>query len=116
MDSKIVIYHNPRCRKSRETLQLIQDKGVEPKIFEYLKEPLSVEQLKNVFKKLGLAPQQNIRKGEKDYKENVKGKDLTEEELFALMVKYPKLIERPIVIKGDKAIVGRPPENVKELL
>ncbi|MBD3675728.1 MAG: arsenate reductase (glutaredoxin) [Planctomycetaceae bacterium] len=111
------IYHNPRCRKSRETLQLIQDAGIEPEIIEYLKEPPSVEELDAILKKLKLEPQDGMRKGEAVYKElKLKDKDLTRNEAIKIMVENPKLIERPIVVKGRKAILGRPPENVKELL
>ncbi|MCX2742297.1 arsenate reductase (glutaredoxin) [Mangrovivirga sp. M17] len=110
------IYHNPRCAKSRDTLKIIKEKGVEPEIVEYLKETPSKEELKEVINMLGVSPQEIIRKGEADYKENFKGKDLSDEEWIDAMVEYPKLIERPIVIKGDKAVIGRPPENVNELL
>ena len=110
------IYHNPRCRKSRETLQLIEESGTEPQIIEYLKTPPTKAELKKLLKMLGLSAEQLIRKGEAEYKENYKGKKLSEEEWIDAMIKYPKLMERPIVVEGDKAILGRPPENVKALL
>lgn len=110
------ILHNPRCRKSRETLQLIKDAGVEPEIVEYLKETPSVEELKSILSKLGVSPTEILRKGEAIFKENFKGKEFSDEEWLKVLVEYPKLIERPIVIKGDKAVVGRPPENVNSLL
>lgn len=110
------IYHNPRCRKSRETLQLIQDAGVEPEVVEYLKDVPSKADLKELVGMLGIKPYDLLRRGEKDFKENFKGKDLSDDEWIAAMVKYPKLIERPIVVKQKKAVLGRPPENVKELL
>ncbi|QCK14898.1 arsenate reductase (glutaredoxin) [Mangrovivirga cuniculi] len=110
------IYHNPRCAKSRDTLKIIKEQGVEPEIVEYLKETPSKDELKDVINMLGVSPQDIIRKGEAAYKENFKGKDLSDDEWLEAMVEYPKLIERPIVIKGDKAVIGRPPENVKELL
>lgn len=111
------IYHNPRCRKSRETLQLIQDAGIEPEIVEYLKETPSVDELDAILKKLKLEPQDVMRTGEAVYKElKLKEKDLTRQQALKIMVENPKLIERPIVVKGRKAILGRPPENVKELL
>lgn len=109
------IYHNPRCRKSRETLQIIQDKGKEVEIIEYLKETPSESELKELLKKLDKKPAEIIRKTESDFKENFKGKNLTDEEWISAMVKYPKLIERPIVVDGEKAVLGRPPENVNAL-
>jgi arsenate reductase len=111
------IYHNPRCRKSRETLQLIQNAGIEPEIIEYLKETPSVDDLDAILKKLKLEPQDVMRKGEAVYKElKLKEKDLTRQQALKIMIENPKLIERPIVVKGRKAILGRPPENVNELL
>lgn len=110
------IYHNPRCRKSRETLQLIEDKGATVEIVEYLKDIPSISELKEVLGKLNMKASEIVRKGEAIYKENFKGKDLSEEEWLKALVENPKLIERPIVVKGDKAVIGRPPENVEELL
>ncbi len=110
------IYHNPRCRKSRETLQLIEDKGQEPEIIEYLKTPPSKAELTKLIKMLGVKPLDLIRKGEGDYKARYKGKTLSDEEWIEAMMAHPKLIERPIVVDGNKAILGRPPEKVLELL
>lgn len=110
------IYHNPRCSKSRETLQIIQDKGVDVEIVDYLKNPPTEKELVELLKKLNLKAEDIVRKGETDYKENFKGKNLSNEQWINAMIKYPKLIERPIVVKGKKAVLGRPPENVKELL
>ena len=110
------IYHNPRCRKSRETLALMTDAGVEPEIVEYLKTPPTEAELKAILKKLGLAPQQLLRKGEKIFKEEYKGKELSDDEWIAAMAANPILIERPIVVSGNKAVLGRPPENVNQLL
>ncbi|MEQ9230239.1 MAG: arsenate reductase (glutaredoxin) [Cyclobacteriaceae bacterium] len=110
------IYHNPRCRKSRETLQLIEDKGQEPEIIEYLKTPPSKAELTKLIKMLGVKPLDLIRKGEDDYKVRYKGKTLSDEEWIEAMIAHPKLIERPIVVDGNKAILGRPPEKVLELL
>ncbi len=112
----MVIYHNPRCKKSRETLQILRDEGIEPEIVEYLKEPPSSEELQKLLSKLGMEVKDIIRKNEKAYKENFKDKELNEAEWLQVLSKNPKLIERPIVIKGEKAVLGRPPENVKELL
>ena len=110
------ILHNPRCRKSRETLELIQDKGIDPEIILYLNTPPNKEELKSILSKLGIKPAQLIRKGEPIYKEKFKGKELTDAEWIDAMVTYPKLIERPIVIEGNKAVIGRPPVNVLELI
>ena len=110
------IYHNPRCTKSRETLNLIREKGVEPQIVEYLKTSPTAKELKEVLSKLKLKPQDIIRKGEDIYKEKYKGKELSDDEWIAAMVENPVLIERPIVVSGNKAVLGRPPENVLELL
>ncbi len=110
------IFHNPRCRKSRETLQLINSKGLEPEIVLYLENPPTQKELKSILQKLGIKAEQLLRKGEAIYKEQFKGKSLTEAQWVKAMVENPKLIERPIVIKGDKAIIGRPPEQVLDLL
>ncbi len=110
------IYHNPRCRKSRETLALIEEKNITPEIILYLEDVPTAKELKGLLKKLGIKAEQLIRKGEPIFKEKFKGKELTEAKWIEAMVKYPKLIERPIVVDGKKAILGRPPENVIELL
>lgn len=110
------IYHNPRCQKSRETLQLIQEKGQKPEIIEYLKTPPSKAELTKLIKMLGVKPLDMIRKGEDDYKARYKGKTLSDEEWIEAMIAHPKLIERPIVVDGKRAILGRPPENVLELM
>jgi len=110
------IYHNPRCSKSRQTLSLIKEKGAEVEIIEYLKVIPSEKELSAIIKLLGIKPEKLLRKGEADYKENFKGKILSDEEWISAMVQYPKLIERPIVVSGNKAILGRPPENVLDLL
>ena len=110
------IYHNPRCSKSRQTLKILTDNGIEPEILEYLIDVPTIEELKTVLKKLGLAPIQILRKGEAIFKEKYKGQDLSDDQWLAAMVENPKLIERPIVINGNKAVLGRPPENVLELI
>ncbi len=111
------IYHNPRCGKSRTTLKLLEENTSSDKIeiVEYLKYPLSHEEIKSLLKKLNILPLELIRVKEEDFKP-FKGKNLSDEELIALMVKYPKLIERPIVVLGENAILGRPPENVLSLI
>lgn len=110
------IYHNTRCRKSRESLAFLKEQGIEPEIVEYLKTPPDFDTLKSVIQKLGIAPLELIRKNEKIFKENYKGKDLSDDEWIRAMVDNPKLIERPIIIKGDKAVIGRPKENILELI
>ena len=112
----LTIYHNPRCRKSRETLALIENAGVEVEIVEYLKEIPTAAEIKSILKKLGIRAEQLLRKNEAVFKENYKGKNLQEDEWIQAMVDNPKLIERPIVIQGEKAILGRPPENVSAFL
>ena len=113
----LIIYHNPRCSKSRQTLQIIKDHGIKPTIVEYLKTPLDEFDLKNISKLLNKRPKDFVRKNEADFKEN-NIKDIIENdiELINKMVNFPKIIERPIVLFGDKAVIGRPPESVLELL
>jgi arsenate reductase len=110
------IYHNPRCTKSRQTLALLQENGVEPEVVLYLENIPTANDLKDLLSKLGISPMQLIRKGEKDWKENYKGKELSDEQIIEAMIAHPKLIERPIVVKDNKAVLGRPPENALELL
>jgi arsenate reductase len=110
------IYHNPRCTKSRQTLELIREAGIEPEIVEYLNDVPTEAELKELVAMLGIKPYDLLRRGETDFKENFKGKELSDDEWIAAIVKYPKLIERPIVVKQKKAVLGRPPENVKTLL
>ena len=110
------IWHNPRCRKSREALALLEEKGAAFEIREYLKETPSKEELTDLIKLLGIAPEKLIRKGEAIYKENFKGKALSDSEWIDAMVEFPKLIERPIVIKDGKAVVGRPSELVLDII
>ncbi len=113
--SKITIIHNPRCSKSREALILLEGKD-NVEVVEYLKDGLTVNQLKDILKKLNISAFDLLRKGEDDYKEQIKGKELTEDEVVNLMVQYPKLIERPIIIQNDKAIIGRPPALVVDFV
>lgn len=112
----VQIYHNPRCRKSRETLDILQKKNIDPEIILYLESPPSKSRLKQIVKMLGIKAEDLVRKGESIYKDNYKGKTLTQDEWIAAMVENPKLIERPIVIKNEKAALGRPPENVLDIL
>lgn len=110
------IYHNPRCKKSRETLKIIEETGEQPEIIKYMDNPPTDEELNKILSKLDMEPQDLLRKGEKIYKEKFKDKDFSREEWVRIMTENPKLIERPVVIEGNKAVIGRPPENVKELL
>lgn len=112
----VKIYHNPRCSKSRQTLQLLKDAGVEPDVVEYLKAPPTAAELGDILKMLGLEPTELMRKGEGVYKELGIDDSLARDEAIAAMVENPILIERPIVVAGDRAVLGRPPKNVKSLL
>jgi arsenate reductase len=110
------IYHNPKCSKSRATLALLQEHGVEPQIVEYLKTPPTAAELKAIVAKLGIKPERLVRRGEDAYKANYAGKTLTDAQWLDALAKHPILIERPIVVSGNRAVLGRPPENVNELL
>lgn len=110
------ILHNNRCSKSRCALEILENKGVDFEIVKYLENPLSASEIKDLLKKLDMPSEAIIRKGEADYKANFKGKTMSENDWIDAMVKFPKLIERPIIIKGDKAVVGRPPENIEQFL
>ena len=113
----VKIYHNPRCTKSRQTLQLLKDRGIEPEIIEYLKTPPSIEELTDILAKLDMEPRDLMRKQEAEYKANgLDNADLDKQALIAGIVNHPILIERPIVVANGKAAVGRPPENVLAIL
>jgi arsenate reductase len=115
--SDISIYHNSRCSKSRQTLALLEQQGVEPKIIEYIKTPPTTEALTEILAQLGFSARDLLRKGEAIYKElNLADKSFTEQQLIEAMCEHPKLIERPIVIHNGKAKIGRPPESVLDLL
>ena len=113
---KYRLYHNPRCSKSRQTLELLRQHQIEPEIILYLDSPPSITELSDLLTKLAFRASDLLRKGESIYKEKVKPYDLTEQDLLALMVEYPKLIERPIAVCGKRAVLGRPPENVLKLI
>ena len=113
----ITIYHNPKCSKSRETLRLLQEQGINLVTIEYLKNPLTVEKLKEILSLLGVSPRDLMRKKEDKFKElDLANSKLTDEDLIHFMVKHPILIERPIVIANGKAALGRPPEHVLNIL
>lgn len=113
----VKILHNPRCSKSRQTLSLLQERGIEPIIVEYLKSPLTKDELKDILAKLSMSPRDLMRKGEAEYKDNNLGDDaLTDDQLIDAMIAYPKLIERPIVVSNGQVRIGRPPESVLEIV
>ena len=115
--SDFIIYHNPRCSKSRQTLEILDQHDLETEIVLYLDNPPSAEEIISILNNLELSPRDILRKGEEAYKElNLKNDKLTNKDLINFMVENPKLIERPIVIRGDKAVIGRPPENVLSLV
>lgn len=114
----VVIYHNPRCSKSRQTLELLETNGVQPEVIKYLDTPLTVEQLKVLFTQLGFSSvREMMRTKEADYKEaNLGDSSISDEDLFSAMAANPKLFERPVVVANNKAKIGRPPEQVLEIL
>ena len=115
--SNFIIYHNPRCSKSRQALTLLHEKGCAPRIFLYLEEELTFQDLKEILQKLNMEPRDLLRKGEEEYKKNnLSNHKLSNEDLINFMIKHPKLIERPIVIKNKRAVLGRPTENVLNLI
>ena len=114
--SEFTIYHNPRCTKSRATLDLLRQRGIEPAIVLYLETPPTAAELRAIIAKLGIEPQQLVRKGEEVYKSSYAGKALSDAQWIKAMVDDPVLIERPIVVHGERAVIGRPPGNVEALL
>ena len=114
---EFTIYHNPRCSKSRQTLQILRDRGIEPSIVEYLKTPLQKDELKKISTSLGFRPKEFVRKNESDFKErNLVNHLEDDDKMIEAMAAYPKIIERPIVVLKDKAVIGRPPNNVLKLI
>ena len=112
----ITIYHNPRCRKSREGLAIVEASGQDFEIVKYLDDPLTADALADIISKLGKAPIDLVRKNEAIWKSDYKGKTLSDAQIIDAMVEHPKLIERPIVINNTKAVVGRPPETINTIL
>jgi arsenate reductase len=112
----IQIYHNPRCRKSREALTYLKEKGLKTEEVLYLQDTPTVEEFKLLLAKLNVGPQALLRKGEMIYKEKFKGKAFNDDEWIDILLENPKLIERPIVVKGNRAVIGRPLENVMDLV
>ena len=109
-------YHNPRCRKSREGLEILKKKGLNPEVIFYLSEPISFDELQQTVDILNISAEELIRKNEIIYKENYKGKSLTDQEWIQAMIDYPKLMERPILIVDNKGVIGRPPEKLLEII
>ncbi len=117
MSQEVVIYHNPRCTKSRQTLELLRAQGVEPRVVEYLKTPPEEQEIGRLLKLLGLSPRELMRRKEETYKElGLDDPTLDDAALIRAMHEHPRLIERPIVVKGQRAAIGRPPEQVLEIL
>jgi len=114
--STITIYHNPRCSKSRAACQLIAESGVEAEVIDYLTTPPSRDELRILLGQLGMRASELVRRGEAVFKENYQGRELSEEQWLDALIAHPILIERPIVVCGEKAVIGRPPEKVLELL
>ena len=115
--SELIIYHNPKCSKSRQTLELLRKKDVNPTIIEYLKNPPTLEKLKNILMRLGFEPRDLMRKKEATYVEcRLNNPSLSDDDLISFMVKHPVLIERPIVLTSNKATIGRPPEQVLKII
>ncbi|HEY0285877.1 MAG TPA: arsenate reductase (glutaredoxin) [Pseudomonas sp.] len=113
----LTLYHNPRCSKSRGALELLEARGLAPTIVRYLETPPDAAQLRDLLSKLGIGARQLLRTGEDEYKTlNLADTSLSDEQLIAAMAAHPKLIERPILIVGDKAVMGRPPEKILEIL
>ncbi|MDD2090749.1 arsenate reductase (glutaredoxin) [Pseudomonas guariconensis] len=113
----LTLYHNPRCSKSRGALELLEARGLAPTIVRYLDTPPDAVTLKTLLGKLGIAPRQLLRTGEEEYKAlDLANPTLSDAQLIDAMVQHPKLIERPILVAGDKAVIGRPPEKVLEIL
>ena len=112
----IKIYHNPRCRKSREGLEILEKSGKDFEVVKYLENLPSKEGLQSILNLLGISPEKLVRKNESIWKENFRGKVLSDDEILDALILHPKLIERPIVINGDKAIIGRPPESIRAIL
>ncbi|MCV6629390.1 MAG: arsenate reductase (glutaredoxin) [Flavobacteriaceae bacterium] len=112
----IKIYHNPRCSKSRQGVAILEEAGVTFDIVKYLDTPLNKEELSAIIAKLGISPLDLVRKNKAIWKSDYKGKDLSDAEIIEAMLSHPRLIERPIVVHGDKAVIGRPPENIKEII
>ena len=117
MNKEVIIYHNPKCSKSRKALEIIKSKNIEPTIILYLVNKLSKAEVKNLLTKLGLSIRDILRTGEDEYKKNnLKKENLSDDKLIDYLIKFPKLLQRPIIVRNNKAVIGRPPENILNLL
>ena len=117
MNKEVIIYHNPKCSKSRKALEIIKSKNIEPIIILYLVNKLSKNEIKNLLSKLGLSIRDILRTEEDEYKNNnLKNENLSDDKLIDFLIRFPKLLQRPIVVKNNKAVIGRPPENILNLL
>ena len=115
--TELILYHNPRCSKSRIALELLEQRGLSPSVIRYLETPPSAAELKQILAKLGISPRQLLRSGEEEYRTlNLADPTLTDGQIIDAMVAHPKLIERPILVAGDVAVIGRPPEKALEIL
>ncbi|MBC6999232.1 arsenate reductase (glutaredoxin) [Cytophaga sp. FL35] len=112
----IKIYHNPRCKKSRDGLGVVENSGEEFEVVKYLENVPTKEELRQILGCLAITPEMLVRKNESVWKEKYKGKLLSDEDILDAMIEHPKLIERPIIIKGDQAVIGRPTERIQEIL
>lgn len=110
------LYHNPRCSKSREALQLLEDKGETIEVIKYLETPPTRQELSQLIELLGIKPIELVRTQENDWKQNFKGKELSDSEVIDAMMEFPKLMERPIAINGTQAVIGRPPTKILDIL
>ena len=110
------IYHNPNWGKSRKSLELLRENGIEPEIIQYLKTPLSIDELKSISNKLNLSPKDFVRKNDSKYKElKLSELDINDDEMLHVIAKSPRILERPIIVRGQEAVIGRPPENILKL-
>ena len=117
MSNSTTIYHNPRCSKSRAAMELLTEKGIDTSVVKYLETPPNKETIEDLLKMLGLEPRELMRKGEQEYKDNnLADENISRDDLIEAMVKFPKLLERPIVIKDGKAAIGRPIQNIIDIL
>jgi len=117
MNKEVIIYHNPKCSKSRQALEIIKSKNIEPTVILYLVNKLSKTEVENLLTKLGLSIRDILRTGEDEYKKNnLQNENLSDDKLIEFLIKFPKLLQRPIVVKNNKAVIGRPPENILNFL
>lgn len=112
----VIIYHNPRCSKSRQALEFLKQKNIKPEVILYLKDGLEIQEIKNILQLTNLSPRQIIRNSEAEYKENNLDDEISDDKLIKIITQIPKLLQRPIVINNQKAIIARPAEKILEIL